>query len=365
VETTLESIAERHHPFNNADAWTPERRLQSRNEFLESLKRERERSDRFNGVFSLMVFEISPFAYPRTARNDFIQHLLRRVRRPDIPGWLGWNRIGLLLPDTRACGAIGLRKSLLESFEGEVPLLCRVYEYPPSPETRSETPAETLPTMEDPEAAILAGTPADLFAIPLPWGKRLFDIVGSLLALILLSPLLLILAILIRLGSPGPVLFRQKRIGWGGKPFQCLKFRTMRTDADACLHTDHVQECMKTGAPLRKLDYVDCRITPFGRFLRRTCLDELPQLINIFKGEMSFVGPRPEVYEISKSYSPWHARRFDATPGLTGLWQVTGKNRTTFAQMMRMDIQYVRRRSLWLDAKILLKTVPAILFQTR
>lgn len=361
METTLESIAERNQPFASAGGWAPERPMQSRNEFLESLARERERSDRFGGVFSLVVFDLGLFGRRRASSSGFLDHLRRRVRRPDIVGWLGRNRVGLLLPDTKTCGAIRLQKSLMEQFRGKVPFPWRVYGYPALPAATPVAP----PLPDIPGTAFFAGAVADLFAIPLPWGKRLFDLVGSLLGLILLSPLLLILAALIRLGSPGPVLFRQKRIGWGGKPFECLKFRTMKTGADACLHTDHIQTCMKTGAPLRKLDDVDRRITPFGRFLRRTCLDELPQLINILKGEMSFVGPRPEVYEISKSYSPWHARRFDATPGLTGLWQVNGKNRTTFAQMMRMDIQYVRRRSLWLDAKILLKTVPAVLFQAR
>jgi lipopolysaccharide/colanic/teichoic acid biosynthesis glycosyltransferase len=361
LETTLESIAERRQPFANAGGFAPERPMQSRNEFLESMVRERERSDRFGGVFSLVVFDLGPFGSRRAPCIDFLDHLRRRVRRPDIVGWLGRNRAGLLLPDTKSRGAIRLQKSILEQFEGKATFPWRVYEYPALPVAAPVAP----PLSDSPGTIFFAGAAADLFAIPLPRGKRLFDIAGSLLALILLSPPLLILAALIRLGSPGPVLFRQKRIGWGGKPFQCLKFRTMKTGADACLHTDHIQTCMKTGAPLRKLDDVDRRITPFGRFLRRTCLDELPQLINILKGEMSFVGPRPEVYEISKSYSPWHARRFDATPGLTGLWQVNGKNRTTFPQMMRMDIQYVRRRSLWLDAKILLKTVPAIFFQVR
>lgn len=352
MEPALESTTELH--FDISGGWVPERRVETRIEFFESLKRERERSDRFGSVFSLIAFDFGRFGFPRRARNRFLQHLPSRIRRPDIVGWLGRNRLGLLLPDTKTYGALRLQKNLLEEFGGEAPFQWRVYEYPAAP---------LLP--DGPGMTFTAGAIADLFAIPLPRGKRLFDILGSALALILLAPLLLILAMSIRLGSPGPVLFRQKRIGWGGHPFECLKFRTMKIDADTCLHTDYVQQCMKNGAPLRKLDDGDERITAFGRFLRRTCLDELPQLVNILKGDMSFVGPRPEIYEVSRTYSPWHARRFDATPGLTGLWQVNGKNRTTFAQMIRMDIQYVRRRSLLLDAKILLKTVPAILFQAQ
>lgn len=359
MEPVPESTTELH--FAISGGWVPERRIESRQEFLESLKRERERSDRFDTVFSLIVVDVGRSGFRRRPRNRFLPHLLSRVRRPDIVGWLDRNRVGVLLPDTQIYGAIRLQKQVLEKFGGTVPFPWRVYEYPAPP---VKTPV-ILPLPDGPDLTVSAGNIADLFAIPLPLGKRLFDIVGSILALVVLAPFLLILALLIRLGSPGPILFRQKRIGWGKKPFACLKFRTMRTDADPCLHTDHVQQCMKTGAPLRKLDDGDQRITGFGRFLRRTCLDELPQLINILKGDMSFVGPRPEIYEVSQSYDPWHARRFDATPGLTGLWQVNGKNRTTFAQMMRMDIQYVRRRSLWLDAKILLKTVPAVLFQAR
>lgn len=195
----------------------------------------------------------------------------------------------------------------------------------------------------------------------LPIWKRALDI--SLI--IALSPALLILgaflALLVKLGSPGPVFFRQRRVGYRGHEFVCFKFRTMRVNADADSHRRHTQELIRSQTPMTKLDARrDPRLIPLGSVLRVTGLDEMPQLLNVLRGEMSLVGPRPCIPYECEAYEPWHWRRFDAVPGLTGLWQVSGKNRTTFEQMVLLDIEYSKRLSPWLDLKILLKTIPAL-----
>jgi len=195
----------------------------------------------------------------------------------------------------------------------------------------------------------------------LPVWKRILDV-----ALVLaLSPGLVLLggaiAALIKLGSPGPVFFRQRRVGYKGTEFVCIKFRTMRVNAEADSHRRHTQELIRSQTPMTKLDARrDPRMIPLGTLLRVSGLDELPQLLNVLRGEMSLVGPRPCIRYECEAYEPWHWQRFDAVPGLTGLWQVSGKNRTTFDQMVRLDIEYSQRLSLWLDVKILFKTVPAL-----
>jgi exopolysaccharide biosynthesis polyprenyl glycosylphosphotransferase len=199
--------------------------------------------------------------------------------------------------------------------------------------------------------------------------KRGVDLVGSLALLTVLSPLLLLIALLVKRRSPGPVFFRQERVGQQGRPFTILKFRTMRVDADDSIHRQFVTEFIKAGnrveepgkSGLFKITN-DPRITPIGRVLRKTSLDELPQLWNVVKGEMSLVGPRPLLsYEVEQ-YKPWHHRRtFAAKPGITGLWQVAGRSRTTFDEMVRLDIRYARNRSLWTDIKILLATPQVVI----
>ena len=173
-------------------------------------------------------------------------------------------------------------------------------------------------------------------------------------------------ALVVLCGSRGPVFFRQRRVGYKGREFACYKFRTMQVNADSKSHRDHFRHLMGTEVPMTKLDArSDPRLIPLGAVLRATGLDELPQLINVIRGEMSLVGPRPCIPYEYELYQPWQRRRFDAVPGLTGLWQVSGKNRTTFNEMIRLDIEYSERLSLWLDLKIILKTLPALWQQCR
>jgi lipopolysaccharide/colanic/teichoic acid biosynthesis glycosyltransferase len=197
-----------------------------------------------------------------------------------------------------------------------------------------------------------------------PRWKRILDIVLILLAFPVLLPLMVLISIVIRIVSAGPVLFKQERIGYLGDRFLCYKFRTMHVNSDTGVHQGYLNQLMNSDAPMIKMDSSgDPRIIRFGRLLRSSGLDELPQLINILRGEMSLVGPRPCVsYEYEK-YLPWQRERFNTVPGLTGLWQVSGKNRTTFTEMIQLDIRYARSKTLWLDLKIIIRTIPTLLVQ--
>jgi len=186
------------------------------------------------------------------------------------------------------------------------------------------------------------------------------------LAVILLaSPALVFVgaavALLVKCGSRGPIFFRQKRVGYRGTEFTLFKFRTMRVDAETRSHQDYTRQLINAEVPMTKLDaHKDPRLVPFGAIFRATGLDELPQLINVLRGEMSIVGPRPCIPYEYENYAPHHRQRLNAVPGLTGLWQVSGKNRTTFAQMVELDIEYSMRSSFALDMKIIFKTLPAL-----
>jgi exopolysaccharide production protein ExoY len=198
-------------------------------------------------------------------------------------------------------------------------------------------------------------------ADPIPWWKRAVDVLGSALGLLVLTPVLLAAAAAIKLSSPGPALLKQRRVGRQGAVFTFWKFRTMEPNVDDRRHQEHLNRLIEMDIPMIKLDTADDpRVFPLGRMLRRYYIDELPQLINVFRGEMSLVGPRPCLpYEAAQLTPPQRAR-FRTLPGMTGLWQVSGKNRTTFSQMIQLDIAYADRLSILLDLKIILKTLPAI-----
>jgi len=198
----------------------------------------------------------------------------------------------------------------------------------------------------------------------LPGWKRTLDMVAILMAVPFLLPLALVIGIIIRTVSTGPVLFKQERVGCRGRRFMCLKFRTMFCGAEPAAHQGHLQQLMNSDVPMTKMDARgDSRIIPFGKLLRSSGLDELPQLVNVLKGEMSLVGPRPCLPYEAEKYLAWQRERFDAAPGLTGLWQVSGKNRTTFTKMIQLDIEYSRTKNLLLDLKIIFRTIPALLVQ--
>jgi exopolysaccharide production protein ExoY len=198
----------------------------------------------------------------------------------------------------------------------------------------------------------------------LPRWKRALDVMLIVLTLPLSVPVMVFVALIIRVVSRGPILFRQERVGYRGERFMCLKFRTMQCGAETLSHQGYLQHLIDSDVPMIKLDSGgDFRVIPFGKLLRAAGLDELPQLFNVLNGEMSLVGPRPCLPYEAEQYLPWQRERFNAVPGLTGLWQVNGKNQTTFTRMIQLDIEYVRNRSLWLDLKIMARTVPALLMQ--
>ncbi len=199
--------------------------------------------------------------------------------------------------------------------------------------------------------------------------KRTFDTVVATLSVLLVAPLILLIAGLVKWTSSGPILYRQQRIGEGGRAFVMYKFRTMLQDSDPSIHVEHVSRLIKENLDPTELDGAktlklksDPRVTPLGKILRKTSLDELPQLFNVLSGAMSLVGPRPSLaYEVNL-FKEWHKHRFETLPGITGLWQIKGRNRVSFDEMVRMDVEYIQKQSVWLDIKILVQTPFAMLF---
>src|SRR5687767_1344838 len=199
--------------------------------------------------------------------------------------------------------------------------------------------------------------------------KRVSDIVISLLTILLLAPVWIVISLMIKRGSPGAVMFRQERVGMDGRIFLCYKFRTMQSGADDTAHREAYRRNIEGDdkanvgdehQPVFGKVKDDPRVTPSGRWLRRSSLDELPQLLNVLKGDMSVVGPRPPIaYEVEE-YDIWHRKRLDMKPGITGLWQVSGRSRLTFEEMVKIDLYYIENWSIWLDIKIILLTLPAI-----
>jgi lipopolysaccharide/colanic/teichoic acid biosynthesis glycosyltransferase len=316
-----------------------------------ALHRERCRSDRSGGCFSLLCFT------PRNGDRSIYLRLLpllgQRLRTTDEIGWLDEERIGVLLHDTDSSGAWTVAGSIERLLPPDVPPpLCVVYSYPHTGAGEPEEGKSSC-TAEAGQAAPLQC----LLERRLPLWKRGLDIAGAGLALVLLSPVLVLVGLAIRLTSRGPALFAQRRAGLGGRPFLMYKFRTMVVDAEA--RKDALRSLNEQDGPAFKLKN-DPRVTALGRWLRSTSLDELPQLWNVLRGDMSLVGPRPLPCEESNASANWHRRRLDVVPGLTCIWQVSGRCQVSFTEWMRMDMRYVHSQSLGQDLKLLLQTIPAV-----
>lgn len=374
--------------------------------FRRVIERERSRSDRNSHGFSLVVFDADISNGTRKRTVELTKILESRIRLTDVLGWVGASEMGALLPDTHPDGARKFSdyvRCIMMDRCGQAPE-CRVYGYPENlkPDnttdntddrqmwlkgldvgaTRGATMPMLLSELRSDEQASRAERHEEAPASP-EWNmqvadgvideaikhppltlKRLADLIGAVAALIIVSPLMLLTALLIKIVSPGPVLFKQERVGYLGRTFTCLKFRTMHVDADTAGHRNYFSDLMKSATPMRKLDSSrDPRLIPFARTIRHLAIDELPQLINVIRGDMSLIGPRPCIPYEYEEYSRWHRQRVHSLPGMTGLWQVSGKNRTTFAEMMRLDISYARKRNVFFDLAIVLKTVPAIAVQ--
>jgi lipopolysaccharide/colanic/teichoic acid biosynthesis glycosyltransferase len=352
--------------------------------FRRIIDRERNRANRTGEVFALVVFVL-----PENRENQEILKLLsdalsQRIRAIDAVGWLDSQHVGTLLPETNSVGACHFAEKIChEILLVQTPPKFEIVTYPSERLTDPEQIKPHLSPEKSENKHIwknLSGTlqfnrssrNVDyVFCLTRTALKRGFDIIGSSVFLLLFSPLFLVLSVIIKVVSPGPIFYKQRRIGYAGEPFTFLKFRTMTFGADSHDHQEHLSQLIKSetsgdcaDVPMVKLDH-DPQIIPCGNLLRKSCLDELPQLINVLRGEMSLVGPRPPIpYEV-KEYLTWHRGRFDAIPGMTGLWQVSGKNKLSFRDMVRLDIRYSRERSLWLDIKILFRTPLAIFTQIR
>jgi lipopolysaccharide/colanic/teichoic acid biosynthesis glycosyltransferase len=199
---------------------------------------------------------------------------------------------------------------------------------------------------------------------PLPLWKRALDLICCLVVMPVLACCTLCLSLVMKVVSPGPVFFCQERVGLRGRRFKIYKFRTMKVGADSTNHLAHFKELVGSNAPMEKLDARgDSRLIPGAWLIRASGLDELPQFINVLRGEMSLVGPRPCLPAEYDSYAPWQRKRFAAMPGLTGLWQVSGKNRTTFDEMIQLDLRYAQTKSFGLDLWIMFTTAPAMITQ--
>jgi exopolysaccharide biosynthesis polyprenyl glycosylphosphotransferase len=347
--------------------------------FLRALCLERKRAERSRKLFVLMLLEAKvPF---QSGKKDIVldktvSAIYSSIRETDLAGWYKVNLgLGVLFTELGATD----KKSILRALRAKVTAALQsnlhkeelknirlsFHFFPEdsdSHQTGLPTSAEFYPDLMRSDAAKTMSRVS----------KRAMDVGGSSLALIILSPVLLAIALVIKLSSPGPVLFRQKRIGQNGVPFTFLKFRSMHTANDSQVHREYVRRFIagdvSSGAQAQNGKVVykiteDPRVTRVGGLLRRTSLDELPQLLNVLRGEMSLVGPRPPIRYELEVYDVWHKRRLlEVKPGITGLWQVNGRSRLRFDDMVRLDLQYAKAWSLWLDIKILLQTPRAVLF---
>ena len=333
----------------------PESGLASAEQLRALVAYERMRAERSDSSFVLLIFRL-PSENVGQDGAVVARILDRRLRLTDEIGWWEDGALAALLPDTSAAGGRRVAADVLRLVGGRVRMTWDLYTYPsnwpPAPYDDESDPRQ------DGEVAKPARPLEVLFVQPLPWWKRLIDVVAAGAALVLLAPRLLVVAAAVKLTSPGPLFFRQQRDGYGGRRFWMVKFRTMYVDAEE--RKAALRHLSEQDGPAFKLKN-DPRVTWLGRYLRRTCIDELPQLWHVLRGQMSLVGPRPLDSNEAKSCAPWQRRRHDVTPGLTCIWQVYGKSQVPFNEWMRMDLRYVRTRSLWQDLKLIFATMVAVI----
>jgi lipopolysaccharide/colanic/teichoic acid biosynthesis glycosyltransferase len=345
--------------------------------FHSMLTLERRRAERSRNSFVLMLLDAGAFAGTETSDHLMLQVasvLLKSIRETDL---VGWYKNGLVLGVIFTETSLEFKNSITEILRSKVVnalddelsrevtsnLIVTVHLFPESQDGDGAKPIADSRLYPD----LTQGNPKT--GLPL-LVKRVTDIVGSAALLVLASPLLIVVALAIKLTSKGPVIFQQDRLGQFGARFKCLKFRTMYTDNDPKIHEEYCQRFIAGRAdgetasgkpPIYKI-INDPRVTPLGRFLRKTSLDEVPQFWNVLSGKMSLVGPRPPVPYEYAVYDIWHRRRvLEAKPGVTGLWQVSGRSRMSFNDMVRLDLRYSQSWSLWLDLKILVATPRAVL----
>lgn len=339
--------------------------------FLQMLRFERRRSERSLRPFMLALVsggDLDPVDGDNLI-HQVVAAILSNTRETDVLGWYKRGEtLGLLMTeigsaDPATVSTIIQKVSDAVERAASVDRVCRLkLTFRVFPQEATEPPTDEFDVVLFPDISDGGAVKRRRRAV-----KRALDIVGSLIALTVFLPVFLLVALLVKLTSRGPVFFCQKRIGQYGKEFSFYKFRTMRTGNDPQIHREYVAKLIAGGADSSHEKGVykitnDPRVTGVGRFLRKMSLDELPQFFNVLRNDMSLVGPRPPLPYEYERYRVWHRRRvLELKPGLTGLWQVTGRSRTTFDEMVRMDIRYANISSLWVDVKILLQT-PAAMF---
>jgi exopolysaccharide biosynthesis polyprenyl glycosylphosphotransferase len=337
--------------------------------FRSVLTREQKRADRFEQPFVLALVALKADRVADPATWASIGESLSAAKRDtDVLGWFqDGSVLGMIVPEIETTEVPFVREvesriqlALTSCLDAEArsDFSVRLHRHAGAT-AQAETAAE--PLLRELHRPLRTKIRAGL--------KRALDVTTSGLLLAIISPLLLLIAALVKLKSPGPVFFRQQRVGEFGKPFMMLKFRTMHVNNDSAIHKEFVSQLIKgvvpTGGDSGNAQFKivnDPRVTPIGRLLRKSSLDELPQLWNVLRGDMSLVGPRPPLsYEVEQ-YKPWHYRRvLEARPGITGLWQVSGRSRTNFDDMVRLDLRYAKNPSAWADIKILLATPKAVI----
>ncbi|QDT66173.1 sugar transferase [Calycomorphotria hydatis] len=351
--------------FGKKSVRRPEEILPDADRFDRIVQVELMRADRSESHFCLAVFDtIGSRESTTPADFRFAEHVLTRLRATDHAGCLGSGRIGVVLWNTGEEGA----KKFIDDVLGDCPVRpepkVELYMHPCNEavdleRVRAKRKKDSQDNDSDNDPPSYQVRPLEeLLLNPLPRWKRTLDVVGAVTGMIVLSPLLFATAALIKLTSPGPIFFLQKRDGWGGQPFSIWKFRTMYQDAEA--RKAALRELSEQDGPAFKMEH-DPRITPLGRFLRKSCIDELPQLWNVLRGEMTLVGPRPLDSREAAECEIWQRRRRWVTPGLTCIWQVDGKSKVSFKEWMRMDIRYIRARNVWQDLKLIFRTAQAVL----
>lgn len=344
---------------------------------------ERMRVDRNGSVVSLLIIEPAPGKNSPKDIHELERLMSARLRLTDTAGWLRDSRLGVLLPDTPESGAWKVAADVCEQYPaGPDRPSCDVLVYPDSEDRRdppSDDPmspigigkddTETFTALTQPrEPAVTeaAGTTNawtgfdNLLVKPLPAWKRAIDIAGSATGLLLSSPFIAAAAVAVKFTSEGPAFFMQEREGLGGRRFRMIKLRTMRPDAEK-QKASLLESSEQDGPAFKMAD--DPRVTPIGKILRKTSIDELPQLWNVLRGDMSLVGPRPLPVAESQACKPWQRRRLIVTPGLTCTWQIYGRNIVPFDEWIRMDLAYAENRSPWLDFKLVAKTGPTLIQQ--
>lgn len=341
-------------------------------DFARVLLRERDRADRTHDTFTLVVFEVDEAQRKDAAWCRTLGRVVReRLRSTDEAGWLEESRLGFSLPHTPVSGAWSFVEALRTTFELQTrrhsPLRFSVYSHTGGggDEGNGGTPSRRngRHALRIHEGATAAGQGSamaleTLLFQPTGAAKRAVDLVLASVGMVLALPVMAIAALAIKCTSRGPVLFRQDRAGYGGRPFAFLKLRTMVDGAEQMKGA--LTALNEADGPVFKITR-DPRVTLVGRFLRKTSMDELPQLWNVLRGDMSIVGPRPPTLDEIVKYASWQRRRLHAMGGLTCLWQVGGRSNVGFLDWMRLDLRYLRHRTLGMDLLLILRTIPAVL----